>query len=374
MLLTYLDDLSRTVKRHRRRGWGWRYDGLDDWSTERILKQLRDIGIDTDEQRFPEQAAAAGKFKALQHDWAAQIPKKIKDDGFWAEFPGFAIPLLWERLASHAVCADLIALRLRRVVDAEDFENELPDVDGMPAGLAAGLELARFLQTFEPAHRSAAFDEVDRGGLCDYFNWLTELIQSRGHVFPDAATQIADAMADCRDGKLLQSDLALALAMAGRHEEAIARARANIERFPDNVWVRILGGDVFEELGDDDAAIRQWNEAIQMAPDHDEWMAAADRLKEAFNRIGHQAELERILSKHPDPEPEPAYDLQPEGDSSRMISSPMAAPATRLLNFDDATAPPDFSPPPRLTKAPKIGRNDPCPCGSGKKYKKCCIN
>ncbi|NSW92183.1 MAG: SEC-C domain-containing protein [Firmicutes bacterium] len=22
----------------------------------------------------------------------------------------------------------------------------------------------------------------------------------------------------------------------------------------------------------------------------------------------------------------------------------------------------------------KIGRNDPCPCGSGKKYKKCCGN
>lgn len=22
--------------------------------------------------------------------------------------------------------------------------------------------------------------------------------------------------------------------------------------------------------------------------------------------------------------------------------------------------------------APKIGRNDPCPCGSGRKYKKCC--
>jgi len=23
---------------------------------------------------------------------------------------------------------------------------------------------------------------------------------------------------------------------------------------------------------------------------------------------------------------------------------------------------------------PKIGRNEPCPCGSGKKYKSCCIN
>jgi preprotein translocase subunit SecA len=35
-------------------------------------------------------------------------------------------------------------------------------------------------------------------------------------------------------------------------------------------------------------------------------------------------------------------------------------------------------PPPGVTgtirrDAPKVGRNDPCPCGSGKKYKKCCL-
>ena len=28
--------------------------------------------------------------------------------------------------------------------------------------------------------------------------------------------------------------------------------------------------------------------------------------------------------------------------------------------------------PPQLIRSKKIGRNDPCPCGSGKKYKKCC--
>ena len=27
---------------------------------------------------------------------------------------------------------------------------------------------------------------------------------------------------------------------------------------------------------------------------------------------------------------------------------------------------------PIVREAPKVGRNDPCPCGSGKKYKKCC--
>jgi preprotein translocase subunit SecA len=26
-----------------------------------------------------------------------------------------------------------------------------------------------------------------------------------------------------------------------------------------------------------------------------------------------------------------------------------------------------------VVKSKKIGRNDPCPCGSGKKYKKCCL-
>jgi uncharacterized protein YecA (UPF0149 family) len=28
---------------------------------------------------------------------------------------------------------------------------------------------------------------------------------------------------------------------------------------------------------------------------------------------------------------------------------------------------------PYVRAAPKVGRNDPCPCGSGKKYKKCCL-
>ena len=29
---------------------------------------------------------------------------------------------------------------------------------------------------------------------------------------------------------------------------------------------------------------------------------------------------------------------------------------------------------PYYKKKNKIGRNDPCPCESGKKYKKCCLN
>jgi len=38
--------------------------------------------------------------------------------------------------------------------------------------------------------------------------------------------------------------------------------------------------------------------------------------------------------------------------------------------FFNKNAAPSFEGPDR--KERKVGRNDPCPCGSGKKYKKCC--
>ena len=45
----------------------------------------------------------------------------------------------------------------------------------------------------------------------------------------------------------------------------------------------------------------------------------------------------------------------------------------KMINIRGSNLPNLF--PPRFTlvrKEPKIGRNDKCPCGSGKKYKKCC--
>jgi preprotein translocase subunit SecA len=36
------------------------------------------------------------------------------------------------------------------------------------------------------------------------------------------------------------------------------------------------------------------------------------------------------------------------------------------------TAAPRTQAPARTSTGEKVGRNDPCPCGSGKKYKKCC--
>jgi hypothetical protein len=73
------------------------------------------------------------------------------------------------------------------------------------------------------------------------------------------------------------------------------------------------------------------------------------------------------------------------GDKLRAIWQEKGLPLPTAGDFFDAlnTEPvadlpaPDFEPyidlPPEPYRAPaKVGRNDPCPCGSGKKYKKCC--
>jgi hypothetical protein len=46
---------------------------------------------------------------------------------------------------------------------------------------------------------------------------------------------------------------------------------------------------------------------------------------------------------------------------------PIRDPAMRALEALDHDLP-------YVRSEPKVGRNDPCPCGSGRKYKKCCLH
>lgn len=50
---------------------------------------------------------------------------------------------------------------------------------------------------------------------------------------------------------------------------------------------------------------------------------------------------------------------------------PPEKPSEEKSKAAEGTPPPEGSP---QKVQPKVGRNDPCPCGSGKKYKKCCLS
>jgi preprotein translocase subunit SecA len=63
---------------------------------------------------------------------------------------------------------------------------------------------------------------------------------------------------------------------------------------------------------------------------------------------GPASEADLMLGAAPMPVPRGVTAVKPPADGS-------AAPASRVAS----------------RSVPKVGRNDPCPCGSGKKYKKC---
>ena len=64
------------------------------------------------------------------------------------------------------------------------------------------------------------------------------------------------------------------------------------------------------------------------------------------------------------------------GDFRERVEMKVATKNSSFLDFvkdADPEALERFMPTEPVRRSePKVGRNDPCPCGSGKKYKKCC--
>ena len=71
---------------------------------------------------------------------------------------------------------------------------------------------------------------------------------------------------------------------------------------------------------------------------------------------------------------EPQLVTEPAAAAPRTDASGPPAPSGSVLERRPAAAPsprPPLAPGARSGPVPKVGRNEPCPCGSGRKYKKC---
>lgn len=77
------------------------------------------------------------------------------------------------------------------------------------------------------------------------------------------------------------------------------------------------------------------------------------------------------------PQFDPKLELLNIFDRYQMITTSWAGYTNEEEEYTDDQIYDDYAEFPGMLPAPnkpKVGRNDPCPCGSGKKYKKCCLN
>jgi hypothetical protein len=137
----------------------------------------------------------------------------------------------------------------------------------------------------------------------------------------------------------------------------LERIQANLARFPDNVWIRVLAGDVYKELSDYAGALEFYISAMKATTDPSDWDVFLDRAMEVLQKQGRIEKCKDLQRQAPRPTRSAAR--------SRHYSPPLLPPSRAALPT------PLVSPDP-FPKGFKIEVSDPCPCGSGKKHKKCC--
>lgn len=235
---------------------------------------------------------------------------------------------------------------------------------------ALAMELRECLKPI-PEPLAALEQEIDM----DVQGWLVDIPFSLArHGFIDEAATIGSRYAEITEADNFLADRAIILAEAGRREEALAQLTENFLCFPDDPWVVLKGGDVHEALEQPEQAERLYRLGLELAGDDDYTRAGAiERLVALLDEAGRWEESEAIF----------AAEEQREWNRQRSkgsVSDNMPGGAPRYPPPQDDTPIDLFAeeddlsdyPEPYIRPLPKIGRNQPCLCGSGKKYKKCC--
>ena len=131
----------------------------------------------------------------------------------------------------------------------------------------------------------------------------------------------------------MNGEIALVYARSGDRERALARVLTNLETTTEPFIAENKSGDVYRQLGEADAAEAYYRRALALAETASDRTIATLRIASLLIESGREADAAAFLA-------------QQRADANTKAES-------------------------AATKLPSVGRNDPSPCGSGKKYKKC---
>ena len=128
---------------------------------------------------------------------------------------------------------------------------------------------------------------------------------------------------------------------------------------------------------------REIERAILLQNVDRDWMEHIDAMEDLKNAVGLQSYAQRdplnvYRMQGADMFDAMVADIRDKTMRMVLCATPRVAPVHRVQVAEPLTEGFEGQAPKRLTvkrspeRVEKVGRNDPCPCGSGKKYKKCC--
>lgn len=192
----------------------------------------------------------------------------------------------------------------------------------------------------------------------DIIGWVLDLpftLARRGLVSEAAA--LGARWAEVIEPENFLGDRAVILAEAGRHDEALTQVNENLTRFPKDPWIFIKSGDAYKALGELEQAKTLYHRGLDLAgEDGYARDGALERLLPLLKEMGLEDEAEELIKAGARRQDTEKDCLNAAADSVLKRPETTRSDEARVVRI-----------------GPKIGRNDPCFCGSGKKYKKCCL-
>ncbi len=169
---------------------------------------------------------------------------------------------------------------------------------------------------------------------------LFDLASTGDHV---KVLEIAEMLATAFGDDMFIDHKAQSLFALGRIEEGEQCFQDILTRNPDTVWFAIHAGDCILEYGENDypKARSYYLKAVDIAKATSHLPGAEDELRVVYER------LINLANEQGKPDDAAYY--------KGLLDAVQVSPPTQVM-----------------APGVKVGRNDPCPCGSGKKYKKCC--
>ena len=241
----------------------------------------------------------------------------------------FAIFLLTEFQAEEAFPV---------IIEAFSLPGELPfDLFGD----AVTSTLSRILAFFA-GDRPALIDAlIDDQGLNEYVRW--EAAQTYVYLVRDGLLQRDEAV------ERLRQRLRKAIDRNDREgagvliSELTSYAPEEVVEDIKEAYRRDLVDSFLVSLGDVEKSIAEGEDRLRKELDR----CPATGIEDTIEELRHWAAFqEKPAERHTPPLPKPHFTTAPE------LPEPVLTPM--------------------LSSGPRIGRNDPCTCGSGKKYKRCC--
>lgn len=261
------------------------------------------------------------------------VNKKWKqlDDAWYKEKKGRLVP---DWLKEHKQLAE----KVKSLLLSLGNENVTKKTENYDEHYQLAIQLRQIITTQDKLNEFESF--IDN----DAVNWLLDLpfdLARTGKI--KEAIEIGKVWSDITEADNFLADRAVILAEAGWKEEAHQQINEVLQRFPEDVWVRIKVGDTHSSLGELEEAERCYKQALGMSEDIYDREGVLERYIPMLREIGRNEDADALEAE----EEKRRSRLKVTQQKQKSLSTPV-----RIKS--------------------KIGRNDPCPCGSGKKYKKCC--